>query len=69
LPSWNDSPSENESRSWNEIVRLHGPSAYRTAWRILGQADNAEPRDIPAYFHLDFDAEMPDSLFAAPKIP
>ncbi len=27
---------------WNEIVRLHAPTAYRTAWRILGHAEDTE---------------------------
>lgn len=27
---------------WTEIVRVHGPPAYRTAWRILGQAEDCE---------------------------
>lgn len=28
--------------SWNDVVREHGPSAYRTAWRILGHAHDTE---------------------------
>jgi RNA polymerase sigma-70 factor (ECF subfamily) len=27
---------------WGEIVRLHGPAAYETAWRILGNAADVE---------------------------
>jgi RNA polymerase sigma-70 factor, ECF subfamily len=27
---------------WEEIVRLHGPMALETAWRILGHAGDAE---------------------------
>ena len=27
---------------WNLIVRDHGPMVYRVAWRILGDADEAE---------------------------
>lgn len=28
--------------NWNEIIREHGPTAYRTAWRILGHAQDCE---------------------------
>ena len=27
---------------WERLVREHGPGVFRTAWRILGQADDAE---------------------------
>lgn len=27
---------------WGEIVRLHGPAAYETAWRILGNSADVE---------------------------
>jgi RNA polymerase sigma-70 factor (ECF subfamily) len=27
---------------WNTIVREHGPAVFRSAWRILGQAADAE---------------------------
>lgn len=27
---------------WTEIVRVHGPPAYRTTWRILGHAEDCE---------------------------
>ncbi len=27
---------------WNQIVDTHGPMVFRLAWRILGQADDAE---------------------------
>jgi len=27
---------------WPEIVRTHGPAAYRAAWRILGQQQDCE---------------------------
>jgi RNA polymerase sigma-70 factor (ECF subfamily) len=27
---------------WGEIVRLHGPAAYETAWRILGNTADVE---------------------------
>ena len=28
--------------TWDEIVRLHGPHVYKTAWRILGHAHDCE---------------------------
>ena len=28
--------------TWNDIVHVHGPPAYRTAWRILGHAQDCE---------------------------
>ena len=28
--------------NWNDIVREHGPGAYRVAWRILGHAQDCE---------------------------
>ena len=28
--------------AWEEIVRDHGPATYRTAWRILGHAQDCE---------------------------
>lgn len=28
--------------SWDEIVRVHGPATYQSAWRILGQAEECE---------------------------
>lgn len=28
--------------SWDEIVCLHGPSTYQSAWRILGHAEDCE---------------------------
>ncbi len=28
--------------SWTEIVRTHGPRAYRAAWRVLGQQQDCE---------------------------
>ncbi len=28
--------------SWNEVVSMHGPVAYRAAWRILGHAEDTE---------------------------
>lgn len=43
-----DYPSETcfmrgfEVPSWDEIVRIHGPPTYRTAWRILGHAEDCE---------------------------
>jgi len=28
--------------TWNDIVHVHGPPTYRTAWRILGHAQDCE---------------------------
>ena len=28
--------------AWEKIVRDHGPATYRTAWRILGHAQDCE---------------------------
>lgn len=28
--------------NWEETVRMHGPACYRTAWRILGHAEDCE---------------------------
>ena len=28
--------------TWNDIVHVHGPPAYRTAWRIIGHAQDCE---------------------------
>ena len=28
--------------TWNDIVHVHGPPIYRTAWRILGHAQDCE---------------------------
>lgn len=28
--------------TWDDVVREHGPSAYRSAWRILGHAHDTE---------------------------
>lgn len=28
--------------TWNDIVRVHGPPTYSTAWRILGHAQDCE---------------------------
>lgn len=28
--------------TWNDIVHAHGPPTYRTAWRILGHAQDCE---------------------------
>jgi RNA polymerase sigma-70 factor (ECF subfamily) len=28
--------------TWNDFVHVHGPPAYRTAWRILGHAQDCE---------------------------
>lgn len=30
------------SNKWSRTVREYGPSVYRTAWRILGNADDAD---------------------------
>ena len=30
------------SEQWKSIVREHGPVVYRIAWRILGNADDAD---------------------------
>ena len=30
------------SENWKRIVREHGPGVYRIAWRILGNADDAD---------------------------
>lgn len=44
--------------SWNEVVRMHGPAAYRTAWRILGHIEDTEDvlQDVLLEAHVRFEA-------------
>jgi RNA polymerase sigma-70 factor (ECF subfamily) len=47
--------------TWNDIVHVHGPPAYRTAWRIIGHAQDCEDVLQDAFIEAH-------KLFAAGKI-
>lgn len=42
---------------WERLVREHGPSVYRTAWRILGHV--ADTEDVTQEVFLEISQKMP----------